>query len=91
MLASSLQDMLIYSKDLVRLGRVRDFEVDPSQMKVTHLILELEDQAAKELFGKSPVIRHAKGRVATLLIEGVRDVVVLKQPMKELKGVIESL
>ncbi len=76
---------------MVKLGKVTDFEINPDEMNVTHLILELEDQAAKEIFGKSPKLRHAKGRVAVLLIENLKDAIILKQSIKDLKDTIEKL
>ncbi len=91
MLGKNLQEMVIYSKDMVKLGRVDDLEIDTERMKITHLILKLEDQVAKEIFGKSPKIRQAKGRVSTDLVESARDAIVLKMQNKKLKGAIESL
>lgn len=91
LLGSNLKNLVVYSRDMVKLGKVKDFEVESEEMKVTHLILELESQAAKEVFGKSPKLGHAKGRASTLLIESFKDALILKEPLKDLKGAIESL
>jgi hypothetical protein len=59
-------------------------------MKVTSFIVEFVKEAAKELLGKRIVIRHAKGKVSTSLMETVKDALILKQSWNELKGNIES-
>jgi sporulation protein YlmC with PRC-barrel domain len=49
--ASNIKDIAVYSKDMVNLGKVKDLEFDPSEMKVTNLIVEFRKEAAKEVLG----------------------------------------
>ena len=91
MLAGNIKDIIVYSKDMVSLGKVKDLEFDPSEMKVTNVIVEFQKEAAKELLGKKIVLRHAKGRVPVDSIESIRDALNLKLPWKELKGTFKSL
>ena len=91
MLASGVKDILVYSKDMVTLGKVKDVEFDPSEMKVTDFIVEFDKEAAKEVLGKMIVLRHAKGRVPTTSIESIKDALNLKLSWKELKGAFKSL
>jgi sporulation protein YlmC with PRC-barrel domain len=91
LLSSELKDKAVYSKNMVMLGKVKELQFDPKEMTVTHLVVEFQKQVAKELLGKMIVIRHASGRVPVSLIESISDAIILKQPMDELKGVIESL
>ena len=91
MLFGDIKDKTVYSKNMIRLGKAKDLEFDLAQMKVTYLIVEFEKEAAKELLGKMIVIRHAKGRVPTQLVESIKDAIILKQPKNELKGSIENL
>ena len=76
---------------MIKLGKVKDFEVDTEEMKLTQIILELEDRAAEEIFGKKPKFRKIKGRVTTQLVESVRDAIKLTKSVKELRGTIERL
>ena len=78
MLASDIKDIVVYSKDMVNLGKVKDLEFDPSEMKVTNIIVEFQKEAAKEVLGKMIVLRHAKGRVPTTSIESIKDALNLK-------------
>ena len=91
MLLSDLKDMVVYSKDMTKLGKVKDFEIDSEQLTITHLVVELEDQATLEFFGKKPRIRHTKGKSSIELIVSVKDAIILKEEFKDLKGMIEKL
>jgi len=91
LLFGDLKDKIVYSKNMVLLGKVKDVEIDLTEMKATHLILQVEKSVAKDLLGKMIVIRHAKCRVPTQLIESVKDAVILGQAASELKGSLESL
>ena len=76
---------------MVNLGKVKDLEFDPTEMKVTNIIVEFEKEAAKQVLGKMLVLRHAKGRVPTSSIESIKDALNLKAPMTELKNAFKSL
>jgi len=89
--ASDMKDIVVYSKDMINLGKVKDLEFDPSEMKVTNIIVEFQKEAAKEVLGKMIVLRHAKGRVPTESVESIKDALNLKLPMAELKGAFKGL
>jgi len=91
LLFSHLKDKVVYSRNMVALGTVRDVQIDTAEMRVTHLVLQVEKQIAKELLGKLIVIRHAKARLPTSLVESVKDAIILKKDADELKGSIESV
>lgn len=91
MLASDIKDFLVYSKDMVSLGKVKDVEFDPLEMKLTNIIVDFEKEAAKEVLGKRIVLRHAKGRVPVTAVESIKDALNLAMPWKDLKGAFTSL
>ena len=91
MLASDLKDIVVYSRDMVNLAKVKDLEFDPSEMKVINIIVEFQKEAAKEVLGKMIVLRHAKGKVPTASIESIKDALNLKSPLAELKNAFKSL
>ena len=91
MFASNIKNIVVYSKDMVNLGSVKDLEFDPSEMKMTNIIVEFRKEAAKEVLGKRIVLRHAKGRVPTTSIESIKDALNLKLPITEMKGAFRSL
>ena len=91
MLASNIKNIAVYSKDMVNLGKVKDLEFDPYEMKVTNIVVEFEKEAAKQVLGKMIVLRHAKGSVPAASIESIKDALNLKSPLTELKGAFKSL
>lgn len=91
MLTSDVEGLVVYSKDMMNLGKAKDVEFDPAEMKITSIVVEFEKEAAKELLGKRIVLRHAKGKVPTSSIESIKDALILKQSWTDLKGSIESL
>jgi sporulation protein YlmC with PRC-barrel domain len=91
LLASNIKDITVYSRDMVNLGKVKDLEFDPSEMKVTNIIVEFQKEAARKVLGKTIVLRHAKGRVPVTSIEGIKDALNLKESLAELKGAFKSL
>jgi sporulation protein YlmC with PRC-barrel domain len=76
---------------MVKLGKVKDLEFDPTEMKVSNFIVEFEKDPAKEVLGKLVVLRHAKGKVPASAVESIKDALNLKQPLKELKKAFESI
>jgi sporulation protein YlmC with PRC-barrel domain len=91
LLISDIKDKMVYSKEMVVLGKAKDLEFDPTEMKVTNLVVKFEKEVAKELLGKLIVIRHARGRVPVELVESIKDAILLKQPKNEPKGSVKSL
>lgn len=91
MFASDIKDIVVYSKDMINLGKVKDLEFDPSEMKVTNIIVEFEKEAAREVLGKMIVLHHAKGRVPTASVESIKDALNLKSPLAELKDAFKGL
>ena len=90
-MSSEIKDKAVYSKNMMMLGKAKDLVFDPAEMKVTHLVVEFEKEAAKDLLGKTSMIGHDAGKVPAELVESIEDAIVLKQPKNELKGPIESL
>jgi len=90
-LVDDIRGRVVYSKDMVSLGKVKDIEFDPSTMKVTSAVVEFQKEAAKQVLGKKIVLRHAKGKVPVASIESIKDALNLKLPWKELKGSFEGL
>ncbi len=83
--------MVVFSKDMVNLGKVKDLEFDLAEMKVTNVIVEFPADIAKYVLGKKIVVRHATGRVPGSSIESIKDALNLKLPRKDLKDAFKSL
>ena len=57
MKTKELMDKDVYAEDL-RIGKVKEIEIDPEEWKVTHLEVELTKEAAKFLLGARTSIRN---------------------------------
>jgi sporulation protein YlmC with PRC-barrel domain len=73
------------------LGNVNDAEVDMEKWQVTHLHVNLTNEATRELGFKKPMLGSVTVYVPISLIQAVGDVVTLNKGIKELKDVIEPL
>ena len=91
MYASDLKNMVVFSKDMVNLGKVKDLEFDPVAMTVSNVIVEFPADEAKYVLSKKIVVRHATGRVPGSSIESIKDALNLKLPRKDLKDAFKSL
>jgi len=89
--ASFLKNMAVFSKDMVNLGKVKDLEFDPAEMKVTNVIVEFPADEAKYLLGKKLVLRHATGRVPGSSVESIKDALNLKLPRKDLEKAFKGV
>jgi sporulation protein YlmC with PRC-barrel domain len=76
---------------MVKIGEVKSFEMNIEQMKITHLIIKMENQAAREILGKRRLIRQQRAKIDIQSIETIKDAVILRQPMDELKGIIKKI
>ena len=76
---------------MVKIGEVKNFEMNIEQMKITHLIIKMENQAAREILGKRRLIRQQRAKIDIQSIETIKDAVILRQPMDELKGIISKI
>jgi sporulation protein YlmC with PRC-barrel domain len=85
LLSGEIKDKVVYSKNMVMLGKARELEFDPAQMKVTYLIVEFDKEVAKDVLGKASMIGHDDARIPAELIENIEDAIVLKQRKDELK------
>jgi sporulation protein YlmC with PRC-barrel domain len=90
LLASSIKNIAVYSKDMVELGKVKDLEFDPSEMNVTYIIVEFEREAAKNVMDKRIELTHATGKIPPALIESIEDAVTLKSTFTQLKGALKD-
>jgi len=50
--------------DNQKIAKVKDVVFDPEEWKITHLIIELNKEAAKEILGASYTVRNVLNRIA---------------------------
>lgn len=91
MLVSELTKLNVYDSKAKLVGRVQDLVVDPKNLTLSAVVLELEDSASKALFGSKPLLGKSTVHGSIDLIERVGDAIILKNSVEELKGKFTKL
>jgi len=73
------------------IGKVKDIEVNPSSFAVTDLIVEVEKEAARKIFGEKFLFGGAHVRLPVSTIDKIGDIVSLKFPVDQLKDYVVKL
>ena len=60
------QDVLV---DDQKIAKVKDVIIDPDEWKVTHLIIELNKEASKEILGASYAVKSVLNKIAISALE----------------------
>jgi sporulation protein YlmC with PRC-barrel domain len=90
----SMRPSELQGKEVVGTGAkivrsVSDIEIDPPMWKVTHLRIELADDAVETLGYKKPFLGRVEILLSVNAVKAVADVVSLTSPISELKNFIE--
>lgn len=91
MLSKEFMNMEVFDARLRKIGKVKDVEIELDTLQVINFIIELENDAAKEILGEKPMFKKSIAKVSRSLIEKIGDVIVLKNSVDELKSRIEKL
>ena len=86
---SKLDGMKIVSLDAKEVGEVNGAEVDTKSWTITHIHIELSDNALKELNIKKPLIGHVTLCFPVGFIKKVGDVITLSRNLDGLKKIPE--
>ena len=86
---SKLNGMKVITANAYVLGEVDGAEVDTEKWKVTHLDVNLTNEATKELGFKKPFLGSVKICLPVAIIKEFGDVITLKNSLQELKNLKE--
>ena len=86
---SKFDGMKVVSLDAKEVGEVNGLEVDIKDWKVTHIHIELTDNAIKELNIRKPFIGHVTICFPVGYIQKVGDVITLARNLEGLRKVPE--
>ncbi|HUV61588.1 MAG TPA: hypothetical protein VMW71_05415 [Thermoplasmata archaeon] len=83
---SKLNGVKVIAADSFSLGEVDGANVDTKEWRITHLKIELSDDASRELGLSKPLFGSVKICVPVGNVSGYGDVVTLNKSLMELKG-----
>ena len=89
MRVSKLNGMKVITANAYVLGEVEGAEVDTNKWKITHLDVNLTNEATKELGFKKPFLGSIKVCLPVTIIKEFGNVVTLKKSLQELKNLDE--
>jgi sporulation protein YlmC with PRC-barrel domain len=86
---SKLQGKNVVGTGARILGSVSDVEIDPKEWKVTHLQVELTDDAIEMLGYRKPFLGRVDILLSVSAVKAVADMVSLAKPIAELGDFIQ--
>ncbi|MEM3061072.1 MAG: PRC-barrel domain-containing protein [Candidatus Bathyarchaeia archaeon] len=89
MLTEDFVGMGVFDTNLRKVGKLKDLDIDKDTLQVNSIIVESEDDAADEVFGRKSLFKKSIARIPKSFIEKIGDVVILNSKIGELKAKIE--
>ena len=81
---SKIDGMKIFSSDAFIVGEISGAEIHTKEWEITHLYIELSDEASTKLGYKKPFIGHITLCIPVSYIKTVGDVLTLNRTLQEL-------
>lgn len=75
---------------MAEIGKINDLEIDTETKAVTGLVVGVSKQTAKMIVGGRLRIRGGKVLIPIALVDKVKDAVILKPTIDELRGQVEK-
>lgn len=91
MLGSAFNEKKVFAQGMSMIGKVKDVEVNPTSYAVTELIVEVEKEPARKIFGEKFLFSGTHVKVPISTIDKIGDVVSLKYPVDQLKDYLVKL
>jgi sporulation protein YlmC with PRC-barrel domain len=86
MLGKEFNEKKVFAEGMAMIGQIKDISVDPQGFAVTDLIVQLEKEAARKIFGEKFLIGAPQVKVPVSIIDKLGDVVSLKFSVDQLKN-----
>jgi sporulation protein YlmC with PRC-barrel domain len=90
-LASEFNGKEVYAAAVKSIGTVKDLIVDPQSYNVTDLVVSLQKDAARRIFGKRFAIRTAKVRIPVSAVDKIGDSIILRFTIDQLEQHLQKL
>ena len=86
MLGKEFNEKKVFAAGMTFIGEVKDISVDPQSFMVTDLLVQLEREAARKIFGERFLMGGAQVKVPVATIDKLGDVISLKFGVDQLKN-----
>ena len=85
MLGKEFIDKKVFAAGMVMIGQVKEISVDANNFAVTDLIVQVEKEAARKIFGERFLMGGPQVKVPVSIIDKLGDVVSLNFGLDQLK------
>jgi len=86
MLGKEFNEKKVFAQGMVMIGQVKDISVDPGTFAVTDLLVQIDKEPARKIFGERFLIGGVHVKVPVATIDKVGDVVSLKFSLDQLNN-----
>jgi len=86
MLGKEFNEKKVFAQGMTLIGQVKDISVDPQTYMVTDLIVQLEKESARKIFGEKFLMGGPQVKAPVSTIDKLGDVISLKFGVDELKN-----
>lgn len=83
---SQINGMKVITADAYTLGEIDGARLDPNAWKITHLQVDLVDDAIRDLAYKKPLLGSVRVCVPVDIVNKFGDVITLKTSLQELRN-----
>jgi sporulation protein YlmC with PRC-barrel domain len=88
---SELKKMAVFSKDMKRIGKVADVELDLEASRIKALMVKVNGEEAKRIWKGILSLRSPKISVPIELVDTAKDAVQLQYDLKKLKDYVKRI
>jgi len=91
MLGKEFNEKKVYAQGMVMIGQVKDISVDPNTFAVTDLLVQLQKEPARKIFGERFLTGGPEVKVPVSTVDKMGDIVSLKFSLDQLSGHLTKL
>jgi sporulation protein YlmC with PRC-barrel domain len=91
MFASELGGKEVFAAGMKSVGTVKDLIIDPQGYVLTDLVVKMQKDASRRIFGKRFTLRGAKVRVPMSTVEKMGESILLKYDVDQLEQHVQQL
>lgn len=88
---SELKKISVFSKDMKRIGKIVDVDLDLQGRVVKALVVKVDGKEAKQIWKGVISLRSPKISVPTELVSTAKDAIQLQYELNELKGHVTKI
>jgi sporulation protein YlmC with PRC-barrel domain len=91
MLGKEFNEKQVFAQGMNLIGKVKEIEVNPNSFALTDLLVQVDKETARKIFGEKFLFSGAHVKVPVSTIDKLGDSVTLKYPLDQLKDYLVKM